>query len=54
MTGIADEFESITVMVKEAEKHGLLVEVISSYTGYIRSGDSIAEAVHAALYDWDI
>ena len=48
------ELNNIHTMLTEAQKYGLLVEVVHSYGDYLASGDSIAEACAAALYDWDI
>lgn len=44
----------ISDMLEYAEANMLLLEVVTAYTNYIRSGDSVAEAVGCALYDWDI
>lgn len=48
------ELKNIRFMIRNALHYGLLEEVIFSYTEYIRSGDSVDEAVAAAMYDWDI
>lgn len=51
---VADEFDAISVMLTEAEKHGLLVEVVHQFGCFRAAGDDVPTAASAALYEWDI
>ena len=52
---IDDSFSAIARMIQEAEKHGLLVEVVWSFANEIRMGEvDYAVAGNEALSEWDI
>lgn len=46
--------EHIRLMIIQAEKHSLQVEVIWSYGNSRNAGASVEEATNYALADWDI
>lgn len=48
------EMAAVAAMIQEAEKYGLLVEVILSFAQSVASGGSVEHAAACALYEWDI
>ena len=48
------EFDTIAMMIDRADQYGLLVEVVRSYGSFRAGGDSVRDAAHAALYEWDV
>lgn len=54
---LADEAEedinTFMTMYNRAKKYGLQDEVTEAFLRHLNSGDSVASAARAALYDWD-
>jgi hypothetical protein len=48
------EFKAITSMIKRAEKEGLVVEVVWSFSQELKAGKSCIEAASNAAYEWDL
>jgi methionine synthase II (cobalamin-independent) len=48
-----EEFGLLANMLDRSSKEGVVVEVISTYTDFIKEGKSVEEAVTDALYAWD-
>ncbi len=48
------EMAAVASMIEEAEKNGLLVEVILSFAHSVAAGGNIEDAAACALYEWDI
>jgi hypothetical protein len=48
------KFDAISNMIDAATPHGLLVEVLYSYTIAIRNGATVAEAAFHGMNDWDV